>query len=37
MHITAFGTNLLGQKTTTSSTFTETVPAPMKAGTFTLL
>ena len=38
-HITAFGTNLalLGQKTTTSSTFTETAPAPMKAGTFTLL
>jgi hypothetical protein len=36
--ISASGTNLnlLGQKTTTSSTFTETAPAPMKTGTFTL-
>jgi hypothetical protein len=37
-HITAFGADLalLGQKTTNSSTFTETAPAPVKAGTFTL-
>lgn len=36
--ITAFGSGLalLGQKTTTTSTFTETAPAPDKAGTFTL-
>jgi hypothetical protein len=36
--IAASGTGLalLGVKTTTSSTFTETAPAPMKAGTFTL-
>jgi hypothetical protein len=37
-HISAFGTNLalIGQKTTTTSTFTETAPPPAKAGTFTL-
>ena len=36
--IAASGTNLvlLGEKTATSSTFTETAPAPMKSGTFTL-
>jgi hypothetical protein len=36
--ITAFGTNLalLGQKTTSTSTFTESAPPPAKAGTFTL-
>jgi hypothetical protein len=36
--VTAFGTDLslIGQKTGTSSTFTETAPAPAKAGTFTL-
>jgi uncharacterized repeat protein (TIGR01451 family) len=36
--ISASGTGLalLGEKTATSSTFTETAPAPMKAGTFTL-
>ena len=36
--ISASGTGLalLGEKTTTSSTFTETAPAPMKSGTFTL-
>jgi hypothetical protein len=31
------GLSLLGEKTTTSNTFTETAPAPMKTGTFTLL
>jgi hypothetical protein len=37
-HMTAFGKNLalLGQKTTTTSTFTETAPPPVKGGTFTL-
>ncbi len=37
--VTASGTNLalIGQKTTTTSTFTETAPPPAKAGTFTLL
>jgi hypothetical protein len=36
--VSAFGPDLalLGQKTTTTSAFTETAPAPMKAGTFTL-
>jgi hypothetical protein len=36
--ISAFGSDLslLGQKTTTTSSFTETAPAPEKAGTFTL-
>jgi hypothetical protein len=36
--ISASGTGLalLGEKTTASSTFTETAPAPMKTGTFTL-
>jgi hypothetical protein len=36
--ISASGTGLalLGEKTTASSTFTETAPAPMKSGTFTL-
>jgi hypothetical protein len=36
--ITAFGTNLalIGQTNGSSSTFTETAPAPVKAGTFTL-
>jgi hypothetical protein len=37
--VTGFGTNLalIGQKTSTTSTFTETAPAPVKSGTFTLL
>lgn len=30
------GLALLGEETATSSTFTETAPAPMKSGTFTL-
>lgn len=30
------GLALLGEETSTSSTFTETAPAPMKTGTFTL-
>ena len=36
--ITAFGTNLalIGQKSGSVSTFTETAPAPAKLGTFTL-
>jgi hypothetical protein len=36
--ITAFGKNLalLGQRTSTTSTFTETAPAPVTSGTFTL-
>jgi uncharacterized repeat protein (TIGR01451 family) len=38
-HISAFGTNLalLGQKSPSSNAFTETAPAPMTAGTFTLV
>jgi hypothetical protein len=31
------GLALLGEKTSTAGTFTETTPVPMKAGTFTLL
>jgi hypothetical protein len=38
-HISAYGTNLalLGQKSAAGSSFTESAPAPIKAGTFILL